>query len=93
MDGQQQIKFIEYVRAARALAGNPHSRATPQRPWRVSVMWRDVGDLDGMNFHFATEVDAQHALTMLVELFPDLVDLECSGVWKVGKEFRAISST
>ena len=93
MDGQQQIDFIEYVRAARTLAGNPHNRATLQRPWRVSVMWRDVGDLDGMNFHFATEVDAQHALTMLVELFPDLVDLGCSGVWKVGKEFRAISST
>ena len=84
MDRQQQLEFIEYVRAARSLAANPHRRATAERPWRVSVMWRDVGDFDGMNFHFATEVDAQHALTMLVELFPDLIDLECSGVWRVG---------
>ena len=86
MDRQQQIGFIEYVRAARYLAANPHSRATAERPWRVSVMWRDVGEVDGMNFHFPTEADAQHALTMLVELYPDLVDLECSGVWRVGRE-------
>ena len=74
MDGQQQAEFIEYARAARALAANPHNRATAERPWRVSVMWRDVREFDGMNFHFATEADAQHALTMLVEQFPDLVD-------------------
>jgi hypothetical protein len=49
-------------------------------------MWRDVGGFDGMNFHFATEGDAQHALTMLVELFTGLIVLECSGVWRVGKE-------
>jgi hypothetical protein len=86
MDQQQQLDFIEYVRAARSLAANPHSRVTAQRPWRVSVMWRDVGGFDGMNFHFATEGDAQHALTMLVELFTGLIVLECSGVWRVGKE-------
>ena len=86
MDGQQQLEFIEYVRAARVLAANPHSRATADRPWRLSVMWRDVGELDGMNFHFAMEGDAQHALTMLLELFPDLINLECSGVWRVCKE-------
>ena len=61
MDQQQQLNFIEYVRAARSLAANPHSRATAQRPWRVSIMWRDVGGFDGMNFHVATELDAQHA--------------------------------
>jgi hypothetical protein len=93
MDRLQQMNFIEYVRAARALAANPHSRATAERPWRVSVMWRDVGDFDGMNFHFATEADAQHALTVLVESFPDLVDLECSGVWSVSKALRTISLT
>ncbi len=91
MDRQQQIEFIEYVRAARALAADPHSRATPQRPWRLSVMWRDVEDFDGMNFQFATEADAQHALTMLVELFPNLVDVECSGVWSMGKAVQVIS--
>ena len=86
MDRQQQLDFLQYVEAARALAANPYSRATVHRPWRLSVMWRDVDDLDGMNIHFATEGDAQHAFTMLVELFPDLVNVECSGVWRVGKK-------
>ena len=86
MDGQQQLDFIEYVRSVRALATDPHSLATVQRPWRLSVMWRDVDDLDGTNIHFGTEGDAHHALTMLVEWFPDLVNLECSGVWKVGRD-------
>ncbi len=54
-------------------------------------MWRDVEDFDGMNFQFATEADAQHALTMLVELFPNLVDVECSGVWSMGKAVQVIS--
>ena len=92
MDGQQQNEFIEYVRAARSLAANPHNRATTHRPWRLSVMWRDVeDDIDGMNIHFATEGDAHHALTMLVELFPDLVNVECSGVWKVDRNNLLIS--
>ena len=86
MDRQQQLDFLQYVEAARALTANPHSRATVHRSWRLSVMWRDVDDVDGMNIHFPTEGDAQHALTMLVELFPDLVNLECSGVWRVGKK-------
>jgi hypothetical protein len=91
MDRQQQLDFLQYVEAARALAANSHSRATAQRPWRLSVMWRDVDDVDGMNVHFATEGDAHHALTMLVELFPDLVNVECSGVWRVGREPELIS--
>jgi len=85
---QQQQDFIEYVRAARTVAADAHSRATAARPWRLSVMWRDIDDVDRMNMHFATEGDAQHALTLLVELYPDLVDLECSGVWKVTRESR-----
>jgi len=90
MDRLQQLNFIEYVGAARSLAANPHSRATGQRPWRLSVMWRDMGDFDGMNFHFATEADAQHALTILVELFPDVIDLDCSGVWRICKKQEPI---
>jgi hypothetical protein len=43
------------------------------------MMWRDDDDIDGMNIHFATEGHAQYSLTLLVELFPDLVDLKCSG--------------
>jgi hypothetical protein len=83
MDQRQQLDFIEYVRAARSLAANRYGRVTAERPWRVSVMWRDLGDLDGMNFHFATEGDAHQALTILVELFSDVIDLESSGVWRV----------
>ncbi len=78
MDGQQQRDFIQYVQAARAVATNPHTRATIARPWRLSVMWRDMDGIDGMNIHFATEGDAQHALTLLVELYPDLVHLAVS---------------
>jgi len=93
MDGQQQIDFIDCVRATRYLAANPYSRATTERPWRLSAMWRDLTEFGEMNFHFVNEADAQHGLTLLVEMFPDLIDLECSGIWRVGGGPQAAETT
>jgi hypothetical protein len=77
MNREQMLKLIEHVQATRALALAPIRRGTRDRPSRLTLVFFDgtVQELD-----FETGWEAELGLTVLVEAFPDQIDLECSGV-------------
>ena len=77
MNPEQHLKLIEHVQAVHALASAPISRGSRDRPFRLTLVF-----LNGtvQELHFQTGWEAELGLTVLVEVFPDQIDLECSGV-------------
>jgi hypothetical protein len=77
MNREQQLKLLEHVQAARALTSDPIAHASRERPFRLTLVF-----LDGavQKLHFATGWEAEHGLTVLVEFFPEQIDLQVSGV-------------
>jgi hypothetical protein len=80
MDREQQLKLLEHVQASRALASDPISHTSQERPFRLTLVFLD-GTLHKL--HFRTGREAELSLTVFVEFFPEQIDLRASGVARV----------
>jgi len=80
MNREQQLKLLEHVQASRALASDPITHASQERPFRLTLVFVD-GTVHKL--HFGTGWEAELGLTVLVEFFPGQIELQASGVERV----------
>src|SRR5438552_16520751 len=80
MNREQQLQLLEHVQASRALASDPITHTSQERPFRLPLAFVD-GTVQKL--HFGTGWEAELGLTVLVEFFPVQIESQASGVDRV----------